>query len=415
MMHSVRYVVNYSFAEGNHPMEQSSSVFDPRSPAFRADPYSSYDALRAVAPVYYWDAWDIWFIARYDDCNTLLRDARLGRGDMGFEIPAEQRALFEMQGHWMLLKNPPDHTRLRGLVHKAFTPRIVEQMRDRIQAITDGLLDRVASGRHADLIADLAYPLPVTVIAELLGIPAHDHDQFHTWSDDLARSLDLTDDPEVYNRASRSAEALTEYLRETIARRRRKPQNDLLSALIAAEEGGGRLTEDELYATCALLLVAGHETTVNLIGNGMLALLRHPDQLRQLRAEPRLIKSAIEELLRYDSPVQLTGRVALADLDIRGQMIRAGQQVVFLLGSANHDPARFADPPSLDIRRDPNPHLAFGSGIHYCLGAPLARLESQIAIGGLLRRMPNLILATEAVMYRDNLTLRGLRALPVTF
>ena len=392
-----------------------STDFDPRSPAFRADPYPYYDMLRAAAPLFYWDAWDVWFFSRYDDCNALLRDARFGRGDAGYEVPAEQRALVDMQERWMLLKNPPDHTRLRGLVHKAFTPRIVEQMRSRIQAITDDLLDRAAGSGRADLIAALAYPLPVTVIAELLGIPAGDHDQFHAWSDDLARSLDLTEDPEVYNRASRSAETLTAYLREIIARRRRQPQDDLLSALIAAEEGGGHLTEDELFATCALLLVAGHETTVNLIGNGLLALLRHPDQLKRLRAEPTLIRPAIEELLRNDSPVQLTGRMALTDVELRGQKIRAGQQVVFLLGAANHDPARFADPHALDIAREPNPHLAFGSGIHYCLGAPLARLEGQIAIGTALRRFPNLALAGDAPAYRDNLTLRGLRSLPVTF
>jgi cytochrome P450 len=396
-------------------MEQTTTAFDPRSPAFRADPYSSYDALREAAPVFYWDAWDIWFLSRYDDCSTLLRDARLGRGDFGFEAPPEQRALFEMEGHWMLLKNPPDHTRLRGLVHKAFTPRIVEQMRDRIQAITDGLLDRMLAHGRTDIVSDLAYPLPVTVIAELLGIPTQDHEQFHAWSDQLARSLDLTDDPEVYNRASSAAVALTDYLRETIARRRRQPQDDLLSALFAAEDGGGRLTEDELYATCALLLVAGHETTVNLIGNGTLALLRHPDQLARLRAEPALIRPAVEELLRYDSPVQLTGRMVLADMEVRGQKLRAGQQVVFLFGAANHDPARFADPHTLDIAREPNQHLAFGGGIHYCLGAPLARLEAQIAFNTLLRRMPNLALEPEPPVYRDNLTLRGLRALPVTF
>jgi cytochrome P450 len=230
----------------------------------------------------------------------------------------------------------------RRNVHKAFTPRVVEQMRSRIQTITDGLLDRIVSAGQADLIA------------EMLGIPASDHDQFHDWSNDLAHSLDLTDDPEVYNQAARAAIAMTEYLRATIAQRRRKPQDDLLSALIAAEEGGGRLSEDELYATCALLLIAGHETTINLIGNGVLALLRNPDQLRRLRQEPGMIKAAVEELLRYDSPVQVTFRVALADLEIRNQTIQAGQQVAFLLGAANHDPERFTDPHVLDIGRDPS-------------------------------------------------------------
>ena len=208
--------------------------------------------------------------------------------------------------------------------------------------------------------------------------------------------------------------ALTDYLRTLAAYRRRQPQEDLLSALIAAEEGGGRLSEDELYATVALLLVAGHETTVNLIGNGMLALLRHPEQLQRLRQDPGLIRTAVEELLRYDSPVQATGRIASADLEIRGRTIRAGQQVTFLLGAANHDPAWFAHPERLDIGREPNPHLAFGSGIHYCLGAPLARLEGQIAIGRLVRRMPKLALVSEPPTYRDNFILRGLQSLAVT-
>ncbi len=396
-------------------MDINAGAFDPRAPEFRANPYPTYDLLRAAAPVLYWDVWGVWFLSRYDDCSTLLRDGRLGHAEIEGEPPEQQRALFEMQRRWMLVRNPPDHTRLRSLVHKAFTPRVVEQMRSRIQTITDGLLDRMVGAGLADLIADLAYPLPVTVIAELLGIPANDHAQFHTWSNDLARSLDLTDDPAVYNQAARAAIAMTEYLRAIIAQRRRQPQDDLLSALIAAEEGGGRLSEDELYATCALLLIAGHETTINLIGNGVLALLRNPDQLRRLHQNPEMIKAAVEELLRYDSPVQVTFRVALENLEIRNQKIQAGQQVAFLLGAANHDPERFAEPHMLDISRDPNPHLAFSQGIHYCLGAPLARLEGQIAISTLLRRLPELALARETLEYRDNYTLRGLRRLPVTF
>lgn len=395
-------------------MDMTVDAFDPRVPAFRVNPYPYYAMLHADAPLFYWEAWGIWFLSRYDDCNALLRDPRLGHGEWDMESPEGQAALVAMQQHWMLFKNPPDHTRLRGLVHKAFTPRVVEQMRSQIQRIADGLLDRLQATGGGDLIADLAYPLPVTVIAAMLGVPAEDHPQFHAWSDDLAHSLDLTEDPEIYQRAACAAIALTDYLRTLADHRRRHPQDDLLSALIAAEEGGGRLSEDELYATVALLLVAGHETTVNLIGNGVLALLRHPEQLQRLRQDPGLIRTAVEELLRYDSPVQATSRIAHADLEIRGHTIRAGQQVTFLLGAANHDPARFAEPERLDIGRNPNPHLAFGSGIHYCLGAPLARLEGQIAIGTLIRRMPKLTLATEAPTYRDNFTLRGLHSLAVT-
>ncbi|HEX6386806.1 MAG TPA: cytochrome P450 [Anaerolineae bacterium] len=388
--------------------------FDPRMPEFRANPYPFYDMLRTYAPVFYWETWGMWFLTRHDDCNALLRDNRLGHGEL-IEPPPRQRPLFEMQSRWMLVKNPPDHTRLRSLVHKAFTPRMIERLRDTIQDITDRLLDEVQDRGEMDLITALAYPLPVTVIASMLGVPTADHDRFHGWSNALARSLDLTDDPVVYDRASDAAVAFTDYMRHLVNERRDRPQDDLLSALIGAEEAGDRLTTEELYATCTLLLTAGHETTINLIGNGTLALLYHPDQMQKLRDDPDLIQSAIEELLRYDSPVQLTARVALTDLKVRDQTIRRGQQVSFMLGAANRDAEVFAEADRLNITRKPNPHLAFGSGIHYCLGAPLARLEGQIAIDTLLRRMPNLALATDSPQYNDNYVLRGLATLPVTF
>ncbi|MDQ3249072.1 MAG: cytochrome P450 [Chloroflexota bacterium] len=392
--------------------------FDPRSPAFRRDPYPYYDLLRTNAPVFYWPAWGITFLTRHDDCSELLRDNRLGHGMMGdasSESPLAQRALFDMQANWLLFKNPPDHTRLRGLVHKAFTPRMIEQLRSTVQAITDGLLDRVQAAGEMDLIADLAYPLPVTVIAEMLGIPEADRQAFHEWSDALARSLDLTEDPAVYERANQAAATFTAYLRELANRRRVEPQADLLSALVAVEEAGDHLTEAELYATCSLLLIAGHETTINLIGNGTLALLRHPEQLALLRQNGALIKPAIEELLRYDSPVQMTSRMVLEKVAVRGQTLQPGQQVSFMLGAANRDPEVFSTPDVLDITRKNNPHLALGGGIHYCLGAPLARLEGQIALETLLRRVPTLALNTATPIYRDNYVLRGLEALPVTF
>ena len=251
----------------------------------------------------------------------------------------------------MLLVNPPDHTRLRSLAHKAFTPRMVAQLRGEIQRVTDELLDRVQGQGRMDLIADLAYPLPVTVICALLGVPPADHVAFRDWSDAIARSLDLTEEAAVYDRAAQAAVALTEYLDGLLAERRARPQADLFSALVAVEEEGERLTRDELFATCALLLMAGHETTINLIGNGTLALLRHPDQWRRLREEPGLIQPAVEELLRYDSPVQLTARVAREDIAYKEHVFRQGQQVAFLLGAANRDPAQFADPATLDIGR----------------------------------------------------------------
>jgi cytochrome P450 len=390
--------------------------FDPLSPEFRLNPYPTYDMLRQHAPVFFWDRWQFYFLSRYDDCATLLRDNRLGRGSINEEhAPESQKDLLRLQKDWMLLKDPPDHTRLRNLVFKAFTPRMVEQLRNTIQAITDRLLDEVQEKGELDLMAALAYPLPVTVIAEMLGIPRDDQDQFHDWSNALARSLDLTDDTAVYDEASQAAADFTDYLADLAEQRRRQPQNDLLSALVAVEDEGEHLTANELYATSSLLFVAGHETTINLIGNGMLALLRHPDQLALLRENSGLMKTAVEELLRYDSPVQMTSRMALADIEYKEHTFKRGTQVAFLLGAANHDPKRFEKPSQLDITRQKNQHLSFGGGIHYCLGAPLARLEGEIALTTLLRRMPNLQLATEAPEYGDNYLLRGLKSLPLTF
>jgi cytochrome P450 len=390
--------------------------FDPRDPAFRLDPYPTYAALRQQAPVFFWPNWSIWFVSTHAGCSTLLRDARLGRGGRDEpEAPESHFDLNHMMSNWMLLIDPPDHTRLRGLVHKAFTPRMVAQMRDRVQAIADGLLDRVQGQGQMDLMADFAYPLPVNVICALLGIPADDHRYFHHWSDAIARSLDLTDAPEVYERASVAARELTNYLDGLLAERRRQPQNDLFSALVAVEEAGEHLSREELFATCALLLIAGHETTVNLIGNGSLALLKNRSQWDLLAANPALAESAVEELLRYDSPVQLTGRTVKESFSYQGHTFAVGQQVSFLLGAGNRDAAQFEDPDRLDITRNSKSHLSFGGGIHYCLGAPLARMEGAIAFTTLTRRLPNLELGDEPLNYRDNLTLRGLEKLNVTF
>lgn len=388
--------------------------FNPLSPVFRVDPYPVYDKLRAAAPVFYWEKWGIWFLTRYEDCHALLRNNRLGHGTLGEPPPAEH-PLVKMQSNWMLFKNPPDHTRLRTLVNKAFTPRRIERLRGQIQAIANRLLNQVVAAGHMDLIADFAYPLPVTVIANMLGVPSGDYPLFHAWSNDIARTLDLTDETAVYERGATAAAALTAYLQTLIAERRADPQDDLLSALAAAEEAGDRLNEDELYATCALLLIAGHETTINLIGNGTLALLNQPDQLKKLKHNPDLIKSAVEELLRYDSPVQMTSRIALETVTGTGYVFEKGQEVFFMLGAANRDPAKFKNPHRLDITRAPNNHLAFGGGIHYCLGAPLARLEGQIAIKTLLERLPTLKLETDIPIYVDNYLLRGLKTLPVSF
>ena len=390
--------------------------FNPLTPEFRQDPYPFYDLLRQYAPIFFWDRWQMYFLSRYDDCVALLRDNRLGHGT--FQVaraPETQQALVAMQKDWLLFKNPPDHTRLRGLVHKVFTPRMVEQLRGMVERITNELLDKVQAQGHMDVIADLAYPLPVTVIAEMLGIPPADHLAFHALSNDLARSLDLTEETAVYDRASQAAETFRAYLAQLADERRQRPQDDLLSALVAVEEAGERLNTNELYATCAFLFVAGHETTINLIGNGTLALLQHPDQLALLRNDPTLAGTAVEELLRYDSPVQMTSRMVLEDFEYNGRFFHRGDSIAFLLGSANHDPDRFEQPQQLNLQRQKNQHLSFGSGIHYCLGAPLARLEGQIAITTLLERMPNLALAGIEPEHGGNYLLRGLKHLHVAF
>jgi cytochrome P450 len=313
----------------------------------------------------------------------------------------------------MLLKDPPDHTRLRTLVHKAFTPRIIERLRDTVQSLTDALLDQAQEKGEMDVIEDLAFPVPVTVIADLLGVPASDRETFRRWSRDLAHTLELTDAQEIYVTGSKATVEFAAYFRELADERRRTPREDLLSALVAVEAEGDRLNEDELIAMCILLLIAGHETTVNLIGNGTLALLRNPDQFVRLQQDPTLIKAAVEELLRYDSPVQLTARWVMEDIEFNGHRMRKGQQIATLFGSANRDPERFANPDQLDIAREDNHHLAFGNGIHFCLGAPLARLEGQIVIGTLARRFPNMQMTTDSPPYRNTYVLRGLQHLPV--
>lgn len=377
---------------------------------FRENPYPLYQYLLTTAPVQWNDTLGAWTLARYADVVASLTDARFSadRTRQGPEAPAYQLAKS------MLVSDPPDHTRLRALVSKAFTPRMVEQLRPRIIAVVGELLDRIVDrGGPFDVIADLAYPLPVVIIAELLGVPAEDRIKFNEWSAVLAASLDPLVSEELATQVPVARDALHGYLRGIIAERRKQPQSDLISALVAVEERGEVLSEPELVVMCTLLLIAGHETTVNLIGNGTNALLGHPDQLALLRQDPSLIATAVEELLRFDSPVQMTGRIAVQSVELGGHTIQEGEWILPLLGAANHDPAQFRDPESLDLTRNPNGHVAFGRGIHFCLGAPLARLEGQIAIGALVRRFPNLSLDGEPVR-RAQITLRGLKSLPVS-
>jgi cytochrome P450 len=390
-------------------------------PALLADPYPSYARLRRTDPVHWAEGPGAWVLTRYADVVSVLRSphASAERTEMaGRRVPAEFQEVFTARKDAMLNADPPRHTRLRLLVNKAFTPGAVAALAPFIQRFVDGVLDAVGPRGRMDVIRDLAYPLPATVIAEMLGVPHADRDRFKQWSDDtaaLAGNLPGNLSEDVLRRAAEGMGELRVYFAGIVARRRVEPRDDLISALVKAQQEGDRLNEAELLANAVLLLNAGHETTTNLIGNGALALLRHPDQLRRLREDPALIPTAVEELLRYDSPVQFTSRVLKADLTLGGKQLRAGQTVLLLLGAANRDPAQFPDPDRLDVGRTDNKHLAFGLGSHFCLGAPLARLEGRIAFETLLRRLPGLRLAGPAPAYRPNFNLRGLEALEVTF
>jgi cytochrome P450 len=314
----------------------------------------------------------------------------------------------------LLFMDAPDHTRLRGLISTAFTPRTIEQLRPRIADVTEELLAPLREAGRFDVIGDLAHPLPVTVICELLGVPADDRELFRRLTGDMAAVIDLDATPEEYGRAAGAVLTFTAYLVPLFEQRRRQPQADLISALVAAEQAGDRLGADELLTTVILLLVAGHETTMNLIGNGLLALLRHPDQLELLRTRPDLMPAAVEELLRYDTPVRRVVRIALHDATVDGQEVRRGEQVMAMLHDANHDPAVFTSPEVLDITRDARRHVAFAAGAHYCLGAPLARAEGQIALAALVA-LPELHLGIDEPQWRPLETLHALEALPVAF
>lgn len=398
-------------------MEQA-RAFDPLSPEFIADPYPFYRMLREAGPVHRHPVTNSWVLTRYDDMVEVLRDDvrfSADRTQSENAIPAPRTADGRELPRSMLSADPPDHTRLRTLVNKAFTARRVRELTARIQTITEGLLGDLDGRAGADLIAEVAYPLPITVIAELIGVPPEDREDFKAWSGPIALALGPATPPDVARAALEGRNQLVAYFDRIIESRRAEPRDDLLSALVAAEDAGDVLTHGEVLAMLLLLLIAGHETTVNLIGNGVHALLRHPDQLERLRAEPSLAKSCVEECLRFDSPVQLTGRVVLQDTEVAGQAVTRRQSVTTLLASANRDPDRFPDPDVFDIARDPNPHLSFSAGIHFCLGAMLARLEAQVAIPAIVERFPKLRLASEELRWRPAVVLRGLEALPVAF
>ncbi|WP_131784486.1 cytochrome P450 [Protofrankia symbiont of Coriaria ruscifolia] len=396
-------------------------AFGAFDPARRADPYPSYRALREADPLYRIPLGDLQatLVTRYDGCVTALSETAWGRGEVGSNAWRPADAL-DGGLRSFLRMNPPGHTRLRGLVSKAFTPRVIAALEPRITSWVNSLIDTALEAGDVDLIDAFARPLPLRIICELLGVPAQDEKTFRGWANDLTRGLDpdylLT--PDELARRVTSSRDFDAYFRELIAQRRARPTEDLLSRLVAVQDHGDVLSETELLELCALLLVAGYETTVNLIGNAVLALLRNPDQLALLRADPGLMPSVIDETLRYDSPIQLVGRVALRDTEIAGHAFAQGEVIIVLFASAQRDPSVFADPDRFDVTRyagtTPAPrHLGFGLGIHYCLGAPLARLEAEIAMRALIRRAPDLALAMDPPPYRPHLTIRSLAALPV--
>jgi cytochrome P450 len=401
-------------------------VFNPIDPAFRANPYPIYERILAEDPVHL-TPFGVRAFARHADCMAILRDVKhfssddrkspnygaireaftTNLGPENADVSDEDRPF--------LFMDPPDHTRLRRLVSQAFSARTVEPLRPRVQEIVDGLLDAAEERGSMDAIADLSYPLPVAVICEMLGVPTEDQPIFGVWSQELARSLDpnIGMAADEMQRRIQAVKASRDYFRGLVAERRKSRGSDLISALIAAEDEGDKLSEGELLSTCTLLLIAGHETTVNLIGNGVLQLLQHPDELAKFRAEPDLAPSMVEEVLRYDPPVQFDGRHCIETAEVAGVTIEPGNFVMMLIGAANRDPAAFDDPGRFDITRGATNHIAFGYGIHFCLGAPLARLEGQIALRSLTQRFPKLHLESNELRYKDQITIRGLAELRV--
>lgn len=395
---------------------------DPFAAGFFDDPYPQYARLRSAEPVHE-SALGPWMLTRYEDCVRLLRNPTVSVADRNRGDRRRARLFGDtdprrMRGAAAILNlDPPDHTRIRRLAGKAFTPRRVEALIPRIEAQVDVVFDRVAPTGRMDVIADLAFPLPFAVISEMLGIPTDDSDRMRDVSHTLVRTLEPLTGPDDVPALIAASDAMHGFVEEMVRWKRKHPADDLLTALIEVRDGGDALTHDELHDQVTLLYVAGHETTVNLIGNGTLALLRHPAQLARLRDDPSLVPNAVEELLRFDGPVQFSRRITLDDLEIDGVTIPAGSFVFTVLGAANRDPAHFGpDAETLDLARRLAPqHLSFGGGIHHCLGAVLARAEGRAAIGGLVRRFPDVALTTETPTWNGRLVLRGLDTLPVTF
>jgi pimeloyl-[acyl-carrier protein] synthase len=393
---------------------------------FRDNPYPFYRQLQTEDPVHWCEPWRCWVLTRYQDVAPILMDphqfSNQGRvtnviqREYPSEFLSQVQPLLHHFSRGLINVDPPDHTRLRRLVQKTFLPKTLERLRPHVQRLVDDFLDRVVDSGHCDLVADLAFPLPVTVIAELLGVPAEMRDSFKHWSVTILQFQAAPRPPQdVILRSQQAIGELRGYLKSVADERRKQPREDLISELVAVEEAGERLTEDELLSTGVGLLVAGHETTTNLIAGAIWLLLRHPEQLARLRRESALMNTAIEEVLRYESPLQRLTRTVSSEVAVGGRPIKQGQTLMMLLGAANRDPAQFPEPDRFDIAREPNRHIAFGQGIHFCLGAPLARLEAPIAVNTILRRLPNLRLASHDPLEWHSGVMRGLKTLPLCF
>ena len=396
------------------------------APDVLSDPYTYFAHLRDTDPVYWNERWGGWLISRYDDVVKVFRDHETFSSDRMASLmlelnPQEQEhfsLLIKYFSKWLVFTDPPYHTRVRLLINKAFTPTSVEKLRPRARQIVHGLLDQVRLKSHMEFIDDFAFHLPVIVISEYMGVPIEDREQVKEWSDETSRVFFIrANEPDRRERSQQGLEKLLAYFEPLIEARRQHPRDDLISSLVQAQERGDLLSHEELLATCTVLLFAGHETTTNLLANGLLAFMRQRDQWELLRQHPSLVRSAAEELLRYDGPVKATFRWARRDTELGGKTIRAGDRMLLILAAANRDPAKYADPDRLDIRRSPNPHVAFGQGIHVCLGAPLARLEAQEAFLALPQRFPDLRLNidTAHLEYHPTVVARALKALPVVW
>lgn len=396
---------------------------DLMAPEVIDDPHSYYRQLREVDPIHWNQKWGGWIITRYRDVVQVLRDAKRFSSDrMGYlarELSAEQREqyapIFNVLSRWMVFSDPPFHTRLRLLLNPLFTPTSVEQYRPMVRNIVQKLIDKIERRGEMEVVRDFAYQVPMSVILELMGMPHLDRDRVKEWSEQLGVFFFIrADDPRRREIACQGVTALVDYLKPIVEERRSNPGNDLISILIKAQERG-ELTESDVIATCVLMVFGGHETTMNLIANGILALMRHPQEWERLRKQPAIVKLAVEELLRYDGPVKTTVRWVKEDVDLEGRALKEGDRVLVALSSANRDLMQFDNPDALNLRRDPNPHVAFGQGIHICLGAPLARMEAQEAVLGLTARLTCPTLESEELDYVPSVIHRALKALPVTF